>query len=123
MNPMEIISLIIAIIVLLKLILFLVKPKMFSKMASVVSKKSKMLVWVILSMMIIVSYFVFTSFTVVQVLPMILLGYLILTLLMVQYPKVYKVFVKEIFKDTKKTWLVWLIWTILAVCTLYVSFV
>ena len=123
MNPMEIISLIIAIIVLLKLILFLVKPKMFSKMASVVSKKSKMLVWVILSMMIIVSYFVFTSFTVVQVLPMILLGYLILTLLMVQYPKVYKVFVKEIFKDTKKTWLVWLIWTILVVCTLYVSFV
>lgn len=123
MNVMEILSLIIAIIVLLKLIVFIAKPKWLSKMANAMVKKNKLMVTLIIVFLIVFGYIVFTNLTIIQALPVILLGHMILALVMVQYPKIYSNFSKAIFKDRKKSWLVWAIWVVLSLWALYVLFI
>jgi len=120
MNALEIISLVTAIAVLIKLLVFLVKPKLLESFASDIDKTAKFMTPVILVLFAVIAYYVFSTLSIMQVLPAILLGHIILGLMLVQYPKVYKMFAKEVFKDTSKTWLVWLIWSALSVWVLYV---
>ena len=122
MNPMEIISLVISILVLVKLLLFIVKPKILSDVGTKMSKNNKVITWSILAAIVVVGYYVLSSLTVVQVLPAIMLGHMILALSLFQYPKMYNAFIKEVFKDTSKTWLVWLIWAGLSLWALYTLF-
>ena len=123
MNAVEIISLIVAVLVLLKLVVFIINPKWLGKIAEKMLKQSMVTTILILIFGIIVAYFVFTSLTIVQALPAIILGHMILALVIIQYPKIYKSFTKVMLKDRKKAWLVWAIWVVLAVCTLYVLFI
>jgi|APSaa5957512535_1039671.scaffolds.fasta_scaffold17372_3 hypothetical protein len=122
MNALEIISLVTAIAVLIKLLVFLVKPKLLESFASDIDKTAKFMTPVILVLFAVIAYYVFSTLSIMQVLPAILLGHIILGLMLVQYPKVYKMFAKEVFKDTSKTWLVWLIWSALSVWVLYVLY-
>ncbi len=122
MNPMEIISLVVAVLVLLKLVVFLLKPEVLSEAGKNMSKNSKIMILPILILFVIVGYYVFSSLSIIQVFPAILLGHILLALLLFQYPKVYSLMIKEVFKDTSKSWLVWLIWTGLSVWTLYALF-
>lgn len=122
MNAMEIITLVLGILVLLKLLTFLMKPKMLSNMGHAVSKNSKMLAWGILCVVIVLGYFVLSDLTVVQAIPAILLGHTILALLLIQYPKAYDTLVVEMFRDTKKSWLIWLIWVGLVLWAFYEMF-
>ncbi len=123
MNALEIISLIAAVAVLLKLLVFLVKPKFLKDWGNAIAKKGTFMLWYVIILLVVIAYFVFSAFTITQALPVILLGYMLLALMLVQYPKVYQLFVKEVFKDTGKTWLIWAIWTVLSVWALYVLFV
>jgi len=123
MNPMEIISLIIAIAVLLKLIVFIAKPGWLNKVASYMMKmNNKIIVGIVLVMMIVVGYFVFTTLTITQILPTIILGHMLLALLLLMYPKVYSNLSSAVFKDPKGSWLMWLIWAGLSLWVLYVLF-
>ena len=123
MNPMEIISLVIAILVLVKLLVFIIKPKLLSDMGTKMSKNNKVVKLTILAAMVIVGYYVFSSLSVIQVLPAILLGHMVLAFSFFQYPKLYNSYMKEIFKDTSKTWLIWLIWAGLSLWVLYTLFI
>jgi len=123
MNPMEIISLVIAIMILLKLIVFIAKPDWLSKMASYILKmNNKVFVGLILVLIVVVGYFVLTTLTITQALPAILLGHMLLALLLVMYPKAYNNLTKVVFKDRKNSWLMWLIWAGLSLWVLYVLF-
>ena len=122
MNPLEIISVVIAILVLVKLLVFLVKPRWLANLVNDVDKTAKFTTPIIIVLFVVIAYYVFSVFSITQVLPAILLGHMILGLMLLKYPKVYKLFVKEVFKNTSKTWLVWLIWSVLSVWVLYVSY-
>ena len=122
MNAMEIITLVVAVLVLLKFIVFLINPKWLGKMAEKMLQKSMIMTTALLIFGIVVAYYVFTSITIVKALPAIILGHIILALVIIQYPKVYKNFAKIMLKDRKKSWLVWLIWIVLAVWVLVYLF-
>ena len=122
MNGMEIISLVMSIAVLLKLVIFLVKPKLLSDMASNMVKHINMMKWPMVALLVVIGYYVFTNLTITQAFPAFVFGYLVFGVFMFSYPKLYKIFVAEVFKDTSKTWLVWVIWVGLSVLVLYSLF-
>lgn len=123
MNAMEIISLIAAIAVFFKLIMFMVHPKWLDKIVKVATKKTKLFVWLLLVLIIVLSYFILASMTITQAVPVIILGHFILALMLLQFPKIYEDLAKAIIKNPKKVWLGWLVWVIILVWTLYVLFI
>ncbi len=123
MSAIEIIAVIVTISVLLKTVMFLVNPTPLKRWAEVMMGKACLMQGVMLAFIVIVGYFLLTNLTVVQVVASMVLGHFLMALLLLQYPKIYKKMIVEIFKEPRKMWLPFLIWIILAVWTLWVVFV
>ena len=119
MNSLEIISLIFAVLVILKILLLWINPKWMTTIINKFSKWRNGMVGVILIFTAIVGYFVFANLTVVQVVPGILLGTFLMGMVFLIFPKNYVRMAKEVLKERKKLWVPFLLWIILAVWTLY----
>ena len=113
MNILEILSLILAIIIIVKFLVFLTKPDWLLKVAEIVSHKKSLLNGLFLILVVVLGYFVLSNLTITQVMPGILLGSFLIGAMMVQYPGYLKL-AKKMITDKKKVWLFWLIWLILA---------
>ena len=118
----EIIALIFAIAVIVKLIFFLAAPKAMMKWVKYVTKSAYVLTVVYLVALVVVGYFVFAEMSVIQVVAggMFILPLFALT--MAAYPKMFETLVSEMMKNLKKSWLPWLLWVALALWVLYALF-
>lgn len=122
MNPLEILSLIFAIMIIVKFLVFLVKPDWLLKTAEKLSHKKGIMNGLFLVLVVVLGYFVLSNLTITQVMPGILLGSTLVGAMMVQYPGYLKL-AKTMIKDKKKVWLFWLIWLVLACWVLVVLFI
>jgi len=122
MNTLEIISLIFAIGILLKVLVFLVKPEWMLKIVDLFVNKTKILNILIVILMVVLGYFVLTTLTIIQVIPALWLGSMLFALMLIQYPKHYQKWVKVLLKDKKRVWFFWAIWLVIAGWILYVLF-
>ena len=122
MNPLEIISLIFAIAVIVKFVVFLAIPDLLLKLTTKIAKKTKLINVILVILILVVGYFVLSQLTIIQVIPALWLGSMMFALLFLQYPKKYVTWVKQLMKDKNKIWFFWVIWLVIAAWVLYVLF-
>ena len=126
MTPIEILATIFAIVVLVKLIMIAVNPKLWMKgVESILSNYVfTTLVYVLLT--VIVGYVVFQSLNIVQVAAVMLFTSLLIGLTLVPYSREFLTLGKEMIGTRsgmfRKAWLAIVIWIGIAVWTLYEVF-
>jgi hypothetical protein len=123
MYPLEIISLILAIAILIKAVVFLVRGDQLLSWSEKLMKNTKL--WLITEIIaaVIVGYFAFTYMAVVEVATGILFGTSLLAICLLAYPKAIVAFVKEMKKDKKPILLLFIPWVIFAIIVLLAIFV
>ncbi len=116
-TAIEIFALILAVIVLLKLIVLLIKPDMLFKFSKKLFKQVKLFQVLILIVGAVVLYYLLQTLTIVQIFAVtFFVGSLYALLLAAYAEKLMKLFKpKTIVKDN---WLTFLIWTILSLWVL-----
>ena len=127
MTPIEIIATIFAVLILVKLFLILISPKTRVKIAEVIlSKNPTILTMIILILTTIIGYYIFNSFTIVDVAAVMMFLFGLMALFFVQYPKIGIELVKESSKSRgvflRKNWLSILIWLAIPILVLYTIF-
>ena len=85
MTPIEILALIVAVVVLLKCIVLLVRPKFAIRLVNSALKRPRSLILIYLLAILIVGAYVFMELTVVQVAAVLLLSSLLFRMLMLLY--------------------------------------
>lgn len=121
MNPLEILSLIFAIMIIVKFLVFLVKPDWLLKTAEKISHKKSIINGLFLVLIVVLGYFVLTNLTITQVMPGVLLGSALIGAMMIQYSGYLKL-ANKMIADKKKVWLFWLVWLVLAIWVLVALF-
>ena len=124
MTPIEIIATIFAVLILVKLFLIVVSPKTRVKIAeAVLSKNPTILTMIILILTAIIGYYIFNSFTIVDVAAVMMFLSGLMALFFIQYPKIGIELVRESSKSRdiflRKNWLSILIWMAIAILVLY----
>jgi len=126
MNPIEILAVILAVLVLVKLFVFVFNPHIRVKIAKALYEKTVLITFVFLLLAIIVGYFVFARFTIVEVSALLLFASILFGLGLVPYTKgLIEVVEKESesrMTILKKNWPSILIWGAIALWTLYKVF-
>jgi len=127
MTPIEIVATIFAVLILVKLFLILISPKTRVKIAEVIlSKNPTILTMIILILTTIIGYYIFNSFTIVDVAAVMMFLFGLMALFFVQYPKIGIELVKESSKSRgvflRKNWLSILIWLAIPILVLYTIF-
>lgn len=127
MTPIEILATIFAVLVLLKLFLIIFNPQLRIRIAeSFLNKNPTILTIIFLILAAIIGYYVFSSFTVVDVAAVMMLFSALMGIFFIQYPKN----MLELLRDSlssreaflRKNWLSILIWTFFAIWVLYTLF-
>ena len=124
MTPIEIIATIFAVLILVKLFLIVVSPKTRVKIAeAILSKNPTILTMIILILTAIIGYYIFNSFTILDVAAVMMFLSGLMALFFVQYPKIGIELVRESSKSRdvflRKNWLSLLIWLAIAILVLY----
>jgi ABC-type protease/lipase transport system fused ATPase/permease subunit len=122
MTPLEILVAVIAVLTLVKFVVFLVNPKHLLKMADKLFKDSTTPTILYLIIALIVGYFVFGAMNIVQVYAAMILGIMTVGLVLSAYPKNVRTLMKDMIKNKNRMWLCWLIWIVLSVWALYAIF-
>ena len=124
MTPVEIIALIFALAVLVKMVFFfVVGPKKWLNFADKMFKKTVLLNSVILLIAVVLLAFLLQEVNIIQIWVAALFGMCLMALVFVNYHKGYLEIIKEIFKDRAKSWLIWAIFALLSIWVLYALFV
>ena len=121
MTPIEILALIVAVITLIKMVFFLIKPDSLLKTAESIFK-CKALPFLYLIAAIIIGYFVFMELTIVQVFAAMFFLIPLIGMGIASFPKQTLALSKEVVKHREKIWYAFIIWTGLAIWTLVVLF-
>lgn len=125
MTPVEIIALILALAVLIKILVIIVKPTAWVKFIDPVIKNSKVMVWICLILAATVGYYLLQELTVVQIVASMLFVSLLMGMSLYSYPEIIISMKKQVIKKGnlfKKNWLTIIVWVGIAVYTLYVLF-
>ena len=125
MTPIEIIALIFALAVLIKLIVVIFSPKKWMKFAESWLKMGTGLMIIYLIAAIVIGYFLLQSLTIVQIAAAMLFTAMLMGVGVMMYPGPVLKLGKEILNKknvVKKNWLSLLIWIILAIWVLYALF-
>jgi len=123
MNPLEIISLIFAIIVLGKAVfVHVTDTKKFLKYMDSILQQRTVLSIAYLLVIGVLGYFLLRELTIVQIVPAMLLGMAAYILLFIQYPKALLGFGKEYVHDKHRAWLPWVVYIAIAIYVLIVLF-
>jgi hypothetical protein len=116
MNVIDILALIFAIIVIVKMAVLFLMPKKLSSFANNVFDSNKnVLLGISLSAILIVGYFVLTNVAIVTILAVMLFTHVLFGAFFMLYPKEIKLLTRDIMKDTTRIWLVSLIYVVLSV--------
>ncbi len=124
MTPIEIIAVIFAILILVKIIVVFIRPKAWIRFAETITRNHLIITLVYIILAIILGYYVFSVFSVVTVFVIAIFGILLMAIGLIPY-------FESIIKTTKKMtrekilqsfWLSLLIWLIFAIWVLYVVF-
>jgi hypothetical protein len=124
MDPIEIIAVIVAVIILLKALMLLFVP---SKSLVRMSKKwltdnHSVSLFLQLVAVVVVGYYVFSLISVVTIAVVVLFSSLVFGLMLNMYPKGVTSFVAEIMKNKKYILLMYGVWVAFAVVILWVVF-
>jgi hypothetical protein len=125
MTPIEIIALIFAIAILLKLVLFfwVFKPAMVKNIVEKMFKKTILLTVCFLILAAVLLGLLLQELNIFQIVTASLFGMLVFGLTLVMYPKSYMKLVDDVIEHKKKAWLPWLVFVLLAVWVLIATFV
>jgi len=125
MTPIEVLALIFAVLVLSKIAIGIVNPKLRVRIGEAfLNKNTTILTIIFLAITAIIGYYVFLSFSIVEVAAVMMLTSALMGLFFIQYPKIMRQFLEEtVSKDfLRKNWLLLLIWAIFALWVLYELF-
>lgn len=126
MTALEVLALIFAIVVLVKLLIFIINPKCLIKISKGMLKKTVLVKIVYLILAIIVGYYIFSSLNIVVVASVMLFTSLLIGLNFLSYSKAIPEILKEIPEKRLaiigKFWFPILIWVALAIWTLFAVF-
>ncbi len=123
MSPVEIIALIFAIVILLKMIMLsVVKPKFVIKKMNMMTENKALMPVLLVVVAAIIGYFLMQELTAAEILAASVFGILIYASVLVMYPKQLTKLMKAILKDKKNLWLAVVLWVAVAVYTLYTMF-
>jgi hypothetical protein len=125
MTPVEIFALIIALAVIIKLVVLLVKPQSWRSVVKVVYGKPGITMIIGLVLAVVVLYYLLMELTIVQIFASMLFLALIAGVTMSAYYEQISELIDNMLKDkaiVKKAWLSIIIWLILSVWVLYVLF-
>ncbi len=127
MTPIEILATIFAILILFKLLLSVINPQARLKMVeAILNKNPTILTIIFLILTAIIGYYIFDSFTIVNVAAVMIFLSALMGLFFIQYKKIMIRLLKEELKSRsefiRKNWLSILIWAGLAIWTLYTLF-
>ena len=125
-TPIEIFAAILSVLVLVKLLIFFIKPSAMIKIAKELYEKTALMTAVYLLLAIIVGYYIFASFSIVQVSALLLFASILVGIGLIPYTKE---FIGMIEKESEsratflmKNWPSILIWGAIAFWTLYKVF-
>lgn len=122
MTPIEIITLIATVLIILRALIFLVRPNSRWGLA----KKIIKLPLVSLILAAVVLYFLLVELTIVQVFASVVFAFLLILITVSSYPEIIDQMTSKTVKNKiilKKVWLPALVWAILIIWVLYTFFV
>ena len=123
MTPVEIIALIFALAVILKLILFYtIDPKKWLKFMEKFFNKIALMNVLMLLFAVVILAFLLQEINIIQIWVAALFGMILYGLVMVYYHKGYLKIVDQVFKDRKKAWFIWLVFLAMSIWVLYALF-
>jgi hypothetical protein len=124
MTPVEIIALIFALVVLLKMVLLLfIKPDAMLKLAEKMFKRKGFMIALFLVLIVVLGAFLLGEMSIVQIMAAGLFGIFVYALIFALYPEEYLKLVKATMHQKKKAWLYFVVWVVLALWVLYALFV
>lgn len=123
MTPIEILATIFAVIVIVKLAVFIAKPGILMKATEGMMKNEVLTTLTYLVLAVIVGYYIFAELTVVQVAAVTLWVSILIGIGVAPYSKILLKSRDELLSaGISKAWLAMLIWAVLAIWVLYVVF-
>jgi hypothetical protein len=125
-SAIEIIAVIFAIFILLKISIVLINPTGWSKLADAIIRNSIITTIVYIFIAIVVGYFIFRTFSIVQVAAIMLFSSILIGLGLIPFSETFLSIRDEMMVSRsnilRKTWLTLLIWIAIALWTLYEVF-
>ena len=122
MNPMEIIALVIAVLTLLKVLVFMFNPKWLTTMLEVMHKYIILLGIFVTAAILALGIYLVLFMGPVMLIVAALFGMLTFALVLVMSPKLYLKFGKDVIKNRKALIPVFVVWGVLSVLTLWKLF-
>lgn len=122
MTPIEILATIFAILLLVKLLLIIFSPKTWLNIADTLLKYPIFLTIIYFVAAVIVGYYIFNAFTIVQVTSIIFFAVLLVGIGLIPYSRALIKLRKEVSKNIWKAWLAIGIWLIIGILTIYSLF-
>ncbi len=123
MAPIEILAIIFAVFVIVKLIVVTVKPGLWMKWANGMLKNELLITLIYFVLAVIIGYYIFAELTVVQVAAVTLWVSMLIGIGFVPYSKILLKTSDELLSvGISKAWLSMLIWAGLAIWVLYAVF-
>lgn len=121
MTSIEILALIFAVLVLVKLIVILIRPKAWGKFVAVVWSKAGLTMLVCLVLAVITGYYVLNNLSIVEVGAVMLFTSTLMAVAWGPYSKLLLKMKEEVLKPgaVQKSWLPIIIWLVLGVWILY----
>ncbi len=122
MNPMEIIALVIAVLTLLKVLVFMFNPKWLTTMLEVMHKYIILQGIFVTAAILALGIYLVLFMGPVMLIVAALFGMLTFALVLVMSPKLYLKFGKDVIKNRKALIPVFVVWGVLSVLTLWKLF-
>jgi len=125
-SAIEIIAVIFAIFILLKVSIILINPHGWSRLADAILSNKIITTTAYLLIAVIVGYFIFRNFSIVQVAAIMLFSSILIGLGLLPFSEIFLTIRDEMLESRwyilRKTWFTLLIWITIAVWTLYEVF-
>jgi hypothetical protein len=123
MEIIEIVALIAAVLLLIKAIVNLAKPKLAIKRAEKILKNEALAIGLYIALAVITGYVVITAIGIVNAFVAVLFGASIVGLTLIMYPQEILKLTRKMLKDKKKMTFPMIVWVVLALWTLYALYV
>ncbi len=119
MEIIEILALIAAVLLLIKVIVNLVKPKLAIKKAEKILKNEALAIGLYIALAVIVGYVIISALGIVTAFAAALFGASLVGLTLIMYPQEVLKLARKILKDRKRMIFPMIVWVVLALWTLY----
>ncbi|HIG93017.1 MAG: hypothetical protein QT02_C0002G0059 [archaeon GW2011_AR9] len=123
MGSIEILAVILAVLVLLKLVLWLINPKYLLRVAEAMMKNISLMTVFFVAIIVVVGYYILQRFSIVEIGALLLFSTMLIGVgLLPLYPTILKAMrplIAKRFAMVQSLWLAFLIWGVIAIMVLY----